>query len=1343
VANGSLPLTYQWRKDGINLQNNARISGVQTATLALSNAFGADAGAYSVVVSNVYGSSTSSVATLTVIDPVINAQPTNQFANGGQAITFIVGAAGSGVAAPVPSYQWRKEGVNLAGATASSLTLTGVQGADTGNYDVIVTGFNGSITSAVAVLEANLALPDFTANVNGNVSAVAIQPDGRILVGGTFSVIQGQLRTNLARINKDGTLDSFYNPNVYNPNAGDTVLALCIQKDARSLAAGRFYRVGNLPRNGLARLNLDGTPDPNSDLDAPGGVYCFAGEPEGSILLGGQFYHIGSNPTTFEGLGRLTDQGVDPAFSTVYVNGVVFSMALQADRNVLLAGYILGIGQSSATNLVRISSNLVMDTNFLPASDFYVYSAVVQPDAKILLGGTFTTINGQTQSYICRLTANGTLDNEFHPVVLGVGPSAFVSSIALQTDGKIIVGGTFTNLCGHARSAIGRLNSDGTLDPIFNPRADGYSPTVSSVALQDDGKVLIGGQFQRLAGLSCTDIGRVNNTEPATQSLARNGSTVTWLRGGTSPEIYAAAFDYSNDGSNWVSIGNGARVSGGWQITGASIPAGATLRARGFLTGGAHNSSSWYVESTSGNPVLTSQPLSRTNIAGTLASFSVAAAGPPPLTYQWFKDGVPLQDSGTIFGSLTPSLSISNVLHANGGDYFVAVTASSGSVTSSIAQLTVIDPVILQPPLSQSVSPGQSATFTVVAAGTSLKYQWRKNAIAIAGATGTSLAMANLQSGNAGNYDVLVTNSFGSLTSAPAMLSVNTVFVDSFNPFASGRVDSLAVQTDGSVIIAGEFGSLAGSTRSGFGRVTSAGGLDSFAPNIGGSGVMEVAIQPDYKILIGGYFFTINGQTHNRLARFNPDGSVDMSFNPNISPSDWVDCVVPLLDGKTLVGSAGLNLARLNDSGAPDASFLQMAPGEVEAVAVQPDAKILIGGYFPYLRRLHPNGALDNTIYFPIGGDNVSIMTIALQADGKILLGGRFITLSAPTRTNLVRLNADGSLDNSFKADATIYVTSLAVQTDGKIIVGGNFSSLAGQSRTNIGRLNSDGTLDPTFDPGASDTVNSVTLQPDGKILVGGAFSKLAGTTRSGVGRLINTDPASQTLTYDGSDIVWLRSGTAPEIWTSTFAVSTNGTNWADVGTGVRIPGGWRLADVPVATNTTIRARGFVVGSQWFVEQTVAVNPNTRPRIVTSDANFGVRSGKFGFSTRAFPGQVVVIEATTNFIQWVPLQTNLVANVGKFVFTDSQFGNFPRRFYRARLFTGALPLPSIRTDGSLGYRSGALEFALATIEGQTIIIEASTNLVNWLPISTNNSPTVFRDTSSAQFSRRFYRLRLP
>src|SRR5207249_2514711 len=114
-------------------------------------------------------------------------------------------------------------------------------------------------------------------------------------------------------------------------------------------------------------------------------------------------------------------------------------------------------------------------------------------------------INGQAQSYICRLNANGTLDNGFHPVVLGVGPSAFVSSIALQTDGKIIVGGTFTNLCGHARSSIGRLNSDGTLDPIFNPRADGYPPTVSSVALQDDGKVLIGGQFQRLAGLSCTN----------------------------------------------------------------------------------------------------------------------------------------------------------------------------------------------------------------------------------------------------------------------------------------------------------------------------------------------------------------------------------------------------------------------------------------------------------------------------------------------------------------------------------------------------------------------------------------------------------------------------------------------------------------------------------------------------------------------------------------------------------------------------------------------------------------------------------------------------------------------
>src|SRR3989475_11033081 len=157
-------------------------------------------------------------------------------------------------------------------------------------------------------------------------------------------------------------------------------------------------------------------------------------------------------------------------------------------------------------------------------------------------------------------------------------------------------------------------------------------------------------------------------------------------------------------------------------------------------------------------------------------------------------------------------------------------------------------------------------------------------------------------------------------------------------------------------------------------------------------------------------------------------------------------------------------------------------------------------------------------------------------------------------------------------------------------------STLSGQSRTNIGRLNADGTLDASFNPGASDYVNSLAVQADGKILVGGLFNTLGGQSRNYIGRLNNTGPAAQSLTFDGSPLTWARGGTSPAGWRTTFEYSPDGNSWTDLGGGGRIPGlpggqegGWQLTGLALPTNTTFRARGYTVGgyengSGWFVE---------------------------------------------------------------------------------------------------------------------------------------------------------------
>jgi uncharacterized delta-60 repeat protein len=225
-----------------------------------------------------------------------------------------------------------------------------------------------------------------------------------------------------------------------------------------------------------------------------------------------------------------------------------------------------------------------------------VYSLAVQADGKILVGGNFTRLGGQPRACLGRLNADGTLDPTINPRAEG-GNSPFVDSLVVQADGKILVGGRFRTLGGQPRDSLGRLNADGTLDTSFYPKVGIFAPHVHCLVVQADGKILVGGEFTMLGGQPRDNLGRLNNTAPATQSLRYDGVTITWLRGDTSPKVWRTTFDYSTDGVFWTSLGDGIRIPGGWQLTGVALPVDGTLRARGFATGGRDNASSGFVES--------------------------------------------------------------------------------------------------------------------------------------------------------------------------------------------------------------------------------------------------------------------------------------------------------------------------------------------------------------------------------------------------------------------------------------------------------------------------------------------------------------------------------------------------------------------------------------------------------------------------------------------------------------------------------------------------------------------------------------------------------------------------
>jgi hypothetical protein len=220
------------------------------------------------------------------------------------------------------------------------------------------------------------------------------------------------------------------------------------------------------------------------------------------------------------------------------------------------------------------------------------------------------------------------------------------------------------------------------------------------------------------------------------------------------------------------------------------------------------------------------------------------------------------------------------------------------------------------------------------------------------------------------------------------------------------------------------------------------------------------------------------------------------------------------------------------------------------------------------------------------------------------------------------------------------------------------------QTRKHIGRLNADGTLDASFNPGADNYfVDSLAVQADGKILVGGGFTTLGGQSRTNIGRLNNTEPATQSLTFDGSTLTWMRGGTSPEVWRTTFEYSPDGTSWTNLGAGIRIPGGWQLTGLALPTSTTFRARGHTVGgygnaSGWFVETVL------RQPLAISDILYSA-NGQFGFQVGGPAGQVVIIEASPDLRTWAPLQTNTLA-AAPLSFSDLQTALFPTRFYRLR-----------------------------------------------------------------------------
>ena len=284
-------------------------------------------------------------------------------------------------------------------------------------------------------------------------------------------------------------------------------------------------------------------------------------------------------------------------------------------------------------------------------------------------------------------------------------------------------------------------------------------------------------------------------------------------------------------------------------------------------------------------------------------------------------------------------------------------------------------------------------------------------------------------------------------------------------PSFNAPVATVALQPDGKILVSGSFTGIPGAIR--FARLNPDGSLDNTFNT--GAGLNDfaigIAVQPDGKVVIGGYFTTVNLSAKEHLARLNADGSLDGGFNTAVGTNCYTVALQP--DGKILATGPYPGLVRFNPDGSYDNGFQSNFAGGY-AVPL-PDGKVIAGGGTRNQNgvvtavgvfRLNPDGSRDASFHTGLGSDN-GVSGLAVQPDGKIVVAGYFASYDGAATGPLIRLNADGTRDTTFNANGfqatNPYIETMAMQPDGKVIVGGNFTvNVPGGYRSNVARFNSD-----------------------------------------------------------------------------------------------------------------------------------------------------------------------------------------------------------------------------------------------------------------------------------------------
>jgi len=1019
----------------------------------------------------------------------------------------------------------------------------GTNGLSVSGADIAL---GGTLTSDTTITLADNAInftnsrqiPDVGFNGTTNISVV--QPDGKILVGGSFTTYDGVSKLRIVRLNTDGTIDNTF---IVGTGVGGAVYDIALYTGGTILIAGSFQTYNGNSAKGLVKISSTGTYDSTFNTSIGFGfnqVQTIAIQSDNKILVGGSFTSYNGTPSN-----RIVRINSNASYDGTFAIGSGFGstvrdIVIQGDGKIMVGGQFNFFNGNFAPYAIRLNDDGSVDSTFVNGVfSQSVFKIAIQADNKILFGGGFTNYSGVTAGGIIRLDSSGNTDFGFQSANGGFSsPGAYVSSIIIQPDNKLLVGGGFTSYIDGSGSTavryITRLNADGSIN---NSLTSGFlvspNPNINNLSLQADGKILINGNY---TSYNSTTVGRFtrinsNGTIDNTFNLKTVYDIINFDAGiVTTPNLVASGFtlNVASKGLNKVLTSNSSGVAT-WQIPAVS---GAT------------------------NGLTVSS--NKVNLGGTL-----------------------IQNTNLELSS--KSLNLSNTFYP-----FVSTTGINGSVSS----------IKLQPDNKILVG-GQFNSYNGVSKNNIVRLNSDSN-IDTTFVTGVGFSQRVLTFALFTGGTILVGGDwFTTYDGVPcpasfAKLDVNGTIDASFGGSGADiyrRINTIAVQSDNKILIGGDLNVFNGSGAQKIARLNSDGTFDfSFTGSYNGFNdqVSAIAIQGDGRIIVGGNFTSYSGISVNRIVRLNSDSTLDTSFSgaTGVGADANIWAISIQGDGKIVIvgnfgtydGNASAGIARINPAdGTIDPSFL-VSPGfgftyggaQIYSISISASGNIWVGGYFDsYNGATISNdfAALDsNGNYLNYGNAGLDLFqgvnTIAIQADGKILIGGQFNTYNSTSLNNIARLTSTGAIDtsspiiNNFNFDTDILtipnlVTSGFTFQDGSQqngyvltsdangvgtwqIGGGGAGSASNGLSVSGDNIVLGGTLTGTTSiilnnnsvnfrnpytvvgAGFNTTVNQFILQPDGKLLGIGQFSTYNDTSRIRIAR-VNTNGSVDTGFVVGS----------------------------------------------------------------------------------------------------------------------------------------------------------------------------------------------------------------------------------